>query len=309
MIPSEPTYTWNKEPVPKDKEIHVSTRFYFEVDEIDADLRTFRIDDFVFTFSGMITSQRNISFMSMMTYSSGLIQEQDAWPQKFENGSFKWMDSERYTAFRPYYMGLGPLKGRIIQEGQYPLDRYSICFVFGLSQKATMKEIRTSMTLPAIIQREWRVTQEFVSLDDKDVNNTFAYIGFDPKEDYVSRTIRRYDNFYKYELEFARQHIAVLRDILALWFTSLSLLGLLAFASWKIEALDVGDALTLIIGVSMSTLAFIVSVRQFLPSRASFVEIIFYVDVLYSIFLGIFIVWKVKEKSKKRPRFRSEVEL
>jgi len=287
---NEPHYIWKDDPLLTYHAEEVRARFDFEPSGIDLYFETLETSDFMGVLSTDISNTRNSSFKVLLLWSPGKHQKQEAWPQRFPNGSLNWVDRNRYVLFKPFNEGMGHFTGDLIRKGEYPWDRYSIVLVFGLNGTVSLKQFSSSVNMPTSLKGEWAVSQRFKQISLDEIKDQLSTLGFDPEHDYDFLDIDECPDFYQLTIDFSRQWPAIFRGFLAFWAPAIFLFGLLYLAIERRKQLKISYALELFIGIGLATLPFIFGARQILPPRLTLIEIIFYFNVLISIGLAAWVI-------------------
>jgi hypothetical protein len=168
--------------------------------------------------------------------------------------------------------GAEPLPWQLVRTGEYPWDEYSFVMLFAFNRTVNIGSMFSYVSLSSTLADEWKVVESFLSLCEVVLRSTRRYsIGFSQQDIDSAQGARlptylqNYSDFYALRIVFFRQSFEVLRGALAFWVPTIFLAALLIVAFGRTEALQLGEALTVFLGILLAALPFILSVMQFCP--------------------------------------------
>jgi hypothetical protein len=179
-------------------------------------------------------------------------------------------------------------------NAEYPWEQYSLAFVFGFNRTVNLAKLSSVMYLSLGFEDEWKVTQTFHRIDTSLVD-AVRPLGVS-SDDLKRLSVSNFVESYELRIGFVRQTFEIGRGVLAFWVPSL-LLGALLIVAWtRRSILETSEALTLFIGTGLATLPFIVGAIQLLPPRLNDVEMLFYLEIAFSI---TFAAWTIAHEREK----------
>jgi hypothetical protein len=226
----------------------------------------------------------NRSFNTLILWPGGNYFPRTSYPPQSSNGTYDWRNIQRTVFWEPITpvqvaKGAEPYPWQLQPGGEYPWDQYTLSLFFGFNRTLALSGVSSGLSLSPTFSDSWKVTQTFGPIEAANLMDLMSVI---VSTGNLPSYLNQYADWYNLKITFVRQTFEVLRGDFAFWIPAAFLAGLLIVAFGRIKQLKVSEALTVFLGVPLAALPFVLGAVQILPPRLNLVEVVFYLEIVFS---------------------------